>query len=176
MNPNEACHITCGPNTSTICRAGVFENFRQRTLGPYFQQTYLGRGLARIDWNRDGREDFAVSNMNAAASLVTNRTPRVGNFLAVQLRGTTSARDAIGATVVVQAGQTTWTRQLTAGDGYQTSNQRQLVFGLGRQERIDKLTVHWPSGLVQEYPVPPLDTEVLLVEGGDCFRSPRRHD
>jgi hypothetical protein len=142
-----------------------FREVPAEALGDYFRREYLGRGLARIDWNRDGREDFAVSNMNDPACLVTNRTPRHGRHLAVQLRGTASARDAIGATVTIVAGKETWTRQLTAGDGYQASNQRQLVFGLGRHERIDRLVVQWPSGRVDEHPGPSVDTEITLIEG-----------
>lgn len=149
-----------------------FRELPAERLGAFFQRERLGRGLARLDWNRDGREDFVVSHMNEPASLLTNRTPHAGHFLAVQLRGTRGARDAIGAKVILQAGSRTWTQQLTAGDGYQASNQRQLVFGLGRQSQLDKLTVRWPGGQVQQCPSPPCDTEVLVIEGGACLPRP----
>jgi len=149
-----------------------FRELPSESLGTFFQCERLGRGLARLDWNRDGREDFVVSHMHEPASLLTNRTLHAGHFLAVQLRGTSGARDAIGAKVMLQAGSRTWTQQLTAGDGYQASNQRQLVFGLGRQSQIDKLAVRWPSGQVQECPRPPCDTELLVIEGGSCLQRP----
>ncbi len=149
-----------------------FRELPSESLGAFFQRERLGRGLARLDWNRDGREDFVVSHMHEPASLLTNRTPHAGHFLVVQLRGTSGARDAIGAKVMLQAGSRTWTQQLTAGDGYQASNQRQLVFGLGRQSQIDKLAVRWPSGQVQECPRPPCDTELLVIEGGLCLPRP----
>src|SRR5204862_536023 len=34
---------------------GRFEEPKRQLLGAYFGGKYLGRGLARIDWNRDGR-------------------------------------------------------------------------------------------------------------------------
>jgi len=57
----------------------------------------------------------------------------------------------LGTTVIVTAGKKTWQRQLTAGDGYQASNERQLVFGLGRHSAIDRLQIHWPSGHEQVF-------------------------
>jgi len=135
------------------------------TLGPFFQGKWLGRGLARLDWNRDGKADFAVSHLTSPVALVTNQTPRTGHFVAIQLRGIQSERDAIGAQVSVSCGTRTWSHQLTAGDGYQASNQRQLVFGLGTADGVDKLVVRWPTGLVQEFGPLAVNREYLLIEG-----------
>ena len=52
-------------------------------------------GLARLDWNRDGKEDFAVSHIKSPAALVLNRSEKTGHFLALSLRGITGDRDAI---------------------------------------------------------------------------------
>lgn len=134
-------------------------------VGDWFAGAYLGRGLARLDWNRDGREDFAVAQLSGPAALVTNVSPHAGHYLAVRLAGTSGARDALGATVRVTAAGRTWTKQLTAGDGYQASNQRQLVFGLGRAEQVEAVTVAWPGGQQQAFAGLALDRQVLLVEG-----------
>jgi tetratricopeptide (TPR) repeat protein len=142
-----------------------FEELTAGSLGAYFQGEYLGRGLARLDWDRDGREDFAVSHLDAPAALVTNQTLPAGHVLVLRLRGTRSSRDAIGTTVVVSAGGETWTKQLTAGDGYHASNQRQLVFGLGDQSEVREIIVRWPSGQRQSFRNIPADRESLLVEG-----------
>ena len=141
-----------------------FEELSAESLGPFFGREVLGRGLARMDWNRDGREDVVISHLDAPAALLTNRTERAGHFLVIRLRGVRASRDAIGATVRVRAGNRTWTQQLTAGDGYQASNQRQLVFGLGERDRVDELILNWPSGLRQSFASPPIDTELLAIE------------
>ncbi|HEX6985662.1 MAG TPA: FG-GAP-like repeat-containing protein, partial [Planctomycetaceae bacterium] len=106
---------------------GRFEERPADAVGAYFGKERLGRGLARLDWDRDGRDDFAVSHLFEPVSLVTNRSPSAGRSLALRLVGA-GARDAIGATVRVTAGGRTWTKQLTAGDGYQCSNERRLTF------------------------------------------------
>jgi hypothetical protein len=144
---------------------GHFVELFAKTVGPYFSGKYLGRGLVRLDWNRDGREDIAISHLDAPAALLTNTTQPAGHFLAVQLRAVTTSRDAIGATVTVGVGGRHVVRQLTAGDGYHASNQRQLTFGLGSDQQIDELSVDWPSGLKQRFADIASDSQVLIIEG-----------
>lgn len=141
--------------------------------GPFFQSEQLGRGLSRLDWNRDGREDFAVSRLFEPAALVTNQTPDVGHYLAVRLVGGLS-RDAIGAEVRLTAGGRTLVKQMTAGDGFAASNQRQLVFGLGDAESIEEIRIRWPGGAEEAFRAIPSDSEALFVEGtGRPFVLPK---
>jgi tetratricopeptide (TPR) repeat protein len=155
--------------------AGRFEELPTESLGPFFQGQYLGRGLARLDWNRDGREDFVVSHMNSPAALVENQTPGTGHYLILELRGVQSSRDAIGATVKVTSGDRAWTRQLFGGDGYQCTNQRQLVFGLGQESKIDELEIKWPSGTRQIFRDLSADREILLIEGHPPLTTSATH-
>ena len=153
---------------------GKFSELPPAELGEFFQGKYLGRGLARLDWNRDGREDFVVSHLDAPTALVSNASTKTGHFLAVQLKGVRSARDAIGARVTLVAGGRSRTGWLTAGDGYQASNQRQLVFGLGPHARVEKLLIRWPSGSLQEFADLAADQELIFVEGSPrVTRLPR---
>ena len=150
---------------------GQFSNV---SAGDYFLRLSLGRAIATADWNRDGKEDFVVTHVDARPALLTNRTEKHGHFLAVQLRGTQSSRDAIGARVRVTAGGKTWTRQLMAGDGFQASNQRQLIFGLGDAERVESVTVSWPAGSDQTLTTIEVDHELVIVEDvQQAFSIPR---
>jgi len=145
--------------------AGRFQELPAAELGEFFQGEHLGRGLARIDFNRDGREDFVVSHLDSPVALVANTSTEIGHFLAVQLRGVQSSRDAVGARVTIEVGGRTRTGWLLGGDGYQASNQRQLIFGLGADEHVEKLSIRWPSGLVQEFADLAADQELIFVEG-----------
>jgi hypothetical protein len=138
------------------------------TLGPYFEARHVGRSLVRFDWNRDGREDFAVSHLNTPVALVTNATQGAGHSLTVRLVAVNSARDGIGAIVTLQAGDFTRVRELTAGDGYFASNQRELVFGLGDHEKVDSLVVQWPSGKQQHFADIAVDRQYLLIENREA--------
>jgi hypothetical protein len=147
---------------------GRFVERPAETLGPYFLARHLGRALARLDWNRDGREDFAVSHVAAPSALITNATPGAGHYLAVRLVAVNSARDAIGAILTLTAGNLTRVREMTAGDGYFASNERQLVFGLGTKTKVDQLIVQWPSGGRQVLSDLAVDREYLIIEDRDA--------
>lgn len=142
---------------------GKYTEVPSRTLGPFFEQNHLGRGLARLDWNRDGRDDFVVSHLREPAALLTNETVG-GHFLSLQFRGTRCSRDAIGVSVELQVGNRKFLRQLTAGDGYHASNERVLRFGLGSATNVDKVTVRWPGGSMQTWSDIDADQMMLLIE------------
>jgi hypothetical protein len=135
-------------------------------LGPFFSYAQLGRGLARLDWNGDGQEDFVVSRLLDPAALVVNRTTGAGHFLVVRLVGLTY-RDAIGSEVRVTAGGRTLVKQLTAGDGFECSNQRQLVFGLGGATSVDEIRIRWPAGADEKFTNLSVNQAVLFIEGSN---------
>lgn len=143
---------------------GRFEELLAPEAGSWFGDRYLGRGLARVDWNRDGLPEFIVSNINAPLSVLRNSCTAPGHFFKVHLRATQSARDAIGSTVTLKSGSGEVTRQLTAGDGYMATNERVVHFGLGPQNSIDEVTVRWPSGSVSRLSDLSADVSVTLVE------------
>lgn len=149
----------------------LFDELQADMLGPFFEEKCLGRAIARVDWNRDGLEDLAITFLDRPVALLTNQTPRAGHFLAVQLRATRSARDAIGAKVTVNYGEHSRRRQLIAGDGYQNSCQRQLVFGLGAVPHVHQLEVVWPCGETQVWTDVPVDREWLIVQGREQLHS-----
>jgi hypothetical protein len=142
-----------------------FEELGADLPGPFFAGAYLGRGLARLDWNRDGREDVVISHLDAPAALLTNTTRGAAHFLALSLVGTEAARDAIGTTVECTFKGRHRSRQLTAGDGYMASNERQLVFGLGDCDVVDRLTIRWPSGREQTCTQVAADRHWMAIEG-----------
>jgi tetratricopeptide (TPR) repeat protein len=155
------------PSYFTNDGQGHFAQVSAETLGPYFQQKHLGRAVTRLDWNRDGLEDVVICHSRAPAALLTNTTRKPGHHLKIRLVSTASARDSIGTTVEVVAGGKKIVRQLSAGDGFQASNERALVFGLGPNTAVESVVIHWMSGRDQTLSKLPADQELLLVEGRD---------
>ena len=152
---------------------GHFLDWPAKDLGPFFEQRYLGRGLARLDYNGDAREDFAVSHLETPVAVVENQSRNPGHHLIVQLVATESARDAIGTDVTVEAGDLHRVRQLTAGDGYLASNERILVFGLDDRRMVDRITVRWPDGRTETFEQLAADQMVKIVEGHGVYRLDR---
>ena len=149
-----------------------FEEVSATELGPYFQQRWLGRAVARIDWNRDGREDLLVGQLDDESALLTNSTTEVGEFVALRLFGVLSNRDAVGAVIRATIGTRTLVRQVTAGDGYQTTNERRIVIGCGSAKQIEVLTIHWPSGTTQRFENVATGGQFWIAEGGGLFAVP----
>jgi hypothetical protein len=87
-----------------------------------------------------------------------------------RLEGTASNRDAVGARVVVRAGDRRRVAQRVGGGSYQSANDPRLHFGLGPAGRVDEVEVHWPSGRVERHRDLPADTGYLLREGDDHAR------
>jgi hypothetical protein len=138
-------------------------------LGPYFQETWLGRSAVRLDWNRDGREDLVVGALQTPTALLTNMSAASGRGIALQLIGDAAGRDAVGAVVRSQTDGSSRLHPLTAGDGYQANNERRLVVGAGSAAHVDDLEVRWPSGAVQTFSNVPTGRAYLLVEGGELL-------
>ncbi len=109
-----------------------------------------GRGLAVADFDRDGRLEFFQANANQAPILYRNTTETTGNWIELDLVGTTSNRDAIGARISVKTGSgKTLIREVDGGNAYAGQSSRRVHVGLGPDATIDSIEIRWPSGLRQ---------------------------
>ncbi len=116
-----------------------------------------GRSVAVADFDADGRLDLAINNNGQRPTLYVNRLA-AGNWLRLQLVGTESNRDAVGARVALTlrngaggtsgASGTTLTRWVEAGSGYAAQSAFPLHFGLGDAAAVESLEITWPSGRV----------------------------
>jgi hypothetical protein len=128
---------------------GNFENMAA-LAGPVFQWKYRARGLAVGDWDNDGRPDVIFTCLNDSPVLLHNTVADGGSWIGLQLEGTRSNRDAIGAKVVVSAGGRKLVRWITGGSSYLSSHDKRLIFGLGKNAPEHAgAEIHWPAGEVQ---------------------------
>jgi hypothetical protein len=119
--------------------------------GREFAQPRVGRGLACGDFDRDGDVDVLVTTNNGPAVLFRN-DQRAGNrSVRFHLRGTTSNRDAIGATVRIFHGGTSQSRLVKSGSSYLSQSELPVTFGVGTRDRIDRVVVSWPNGRTEEF-------------------------
>ena len=115
-----------------------------------------GRAFSFFDYDRDGRSDLVLTNTNyPQLQLFRNELKDTGRVVKVRLVGGNreakvnkewSARDGYGAHVLVTAGGMTQRRELRAGDGFATQNSDTLVMGIGKSQKVEGITVLWPSG------------------------------
>jgi hypothetical protein len=123
------------------------------------------RGAAFGDFDNDGDIDVLVMNMGETPSLLRNQLPASNHWIQLRLEGAKSNRSAIGAVVRIEAAGQIQTRPVLSQSSYVSQNDLRLHFGLGRATRIARMTVRWPSGLVEEFPGAPANAFLLLVEG-----------
>jgi tetratricopeptide (TPR) repeat protein len=142
----------------------TFTEVPAASLGPWFSSQYLGRGVAKLDWNRDGRIDVLVGMLDSPSALLTNESEPVGKSISLKLVAKNSAREAIGTSVSLTTKENTVTCQLTAGDGYQSSNERTLHFAVADAEQVT-LTIRWPSGEMDHVTTGELTGRSSLIEG-----------
>jgi enediyne biosynthesis protein E4 len=95
------------------------------------------------------------------------------HWLRIDLVGTESNRDGIGARVYARTGDLRQTRELMGGDGW-LQDELIVHFGLGEATQVDELEVRWPSGQVDVIESIPADQEIRVIEGrGQWYPAPR---
>lgn len=119
------------------------------TAGGALADAQVSRGLATADFNGDGLLDYIVSNNGGTAQVAFNESAATGNFAILWLEGEKANRNAIGARVVAKIGDRTIERQVMGSQSYLSVSDFRLHFGLGKDDKIDELTIHWPGGEVQ---------------------------
>ena len=119
------------------------------TAGAYFDVKTVGRGACFADYDNDGKIDAFLVNLGAAGHLLHNNSGAKNHWLSVNLIGSKSNRDGIGAKVEVIAGGVKQVVERVAGSGYLGQDDWRPHFGLGTSTRAERITVNWPSGIKQ---------------------------
>jgi len=130
------------------------------------------RSFALADLDHDGRLEVVLKNRNAPQlRILHNAMKDIGNAVAFRLRGTKSNRDAIGASITVEAGGLRQTKFLQAGSGFLSQHTKEIFFGVGGADGTVRATVRWPSGLTQTFADAPVNRRIEIREGSQDFAA-----
>lgn len=141
-----------------------FEQVAVTDPSGYWETPQLGRSMARLDFNLDGKEDLAISHIGKRSALLLNETPSENHWLQLELVGVTSERDAIGAEITIRLDDTQLVHWVVGGDGYLARNEAVVPVGLGAVASVDQIDIRWPGGSVQTLENVPADRRLLVVE------------
>lgn len=131
------------------------------------------RGAAFGDLNNDGYLDFVVYNVGAPPSVFLNETRNSNHRVILRLVGTKSNRAAIGAQVLVSTARMTQRDEIRGGGSYLSSNDQRLHFGLGPDASIQRIEIHWPSGVKEEFRDVAADSLYTITEGKGIVETTR---
>jgi hypothetical protein len=143
--------------------SGTFEELVQQA-GPGVAEAHCSRGCAFGDFDNDGDVDILIVNLNEPPSLLRNDLKGNQNWLKVKLEGVKSNRSAIGARVLVRYGGKVQAQAVVSQSSFYSSNDPRLHFGLGASKIAD-VEVHWPNGLVEQFPGIKANQWLKLREG-----------
>jgi hypothetical protein len=117
------------------------------------------------DFDNDGTLEMAVNQLNGPAALLVKKGGAPNNWILLDLEGTKSNRDAIGARVrlVLPSGRALHAHVSTANGIYSASDKR-VQLGLGAEPSIAYVEVTWPSGIVQRVEHPGINRVLHVVE------------
>ncbi len=112
-----------------------------------------GRGLVRLDHDRDGDQDVIVFAYDDELRLYRNDLPAGPDRRWLHVRLDTSghprlAPDGYGASIEVRAGDLVQTRQMHGGSTFASQSELSAHFGLGPARVIDEIRVTWNDGSV----------------------------
>jgi len=159
------------PNVFYVRRAGRYYDFSGVSGLDIAEDS---RAFAAVDLDGDGALDLVVKNrLGPQVRAFLNQSAGGRRSLAVELQGTESNRDAIGARVEVEHDGGRVVRWLSAGSGYLSQHTKRLYFGLGSSRVARLVKVRWPSGREQEFRNLEAGYRYRIVEGSPAVeRAP----
>lgn len=113
-----------------------------------------GHSMEPVDFDMDGDQDLmfsrqvrpATGNPYMQVMLLRNDIGNKNNFIAVKVNPPAGVnRNAIGTRITVHTGAMHQIREITAGGGHFAGQQHFIqLFGLGKYEHVDSVTIRWP--------------------------------
>jgi hypothetical protein len=123
----------------------------------------VARGMAYGDLLNNGSLAVVINNLDGQPNLLVNRGKQ-GNWLTIKLIGTVSNRDAIGAQVTVKAGALVQMAEVRSGCCYMSQSDMHLHFGLADAQKVDSVSVLWPSGKREDFNTDAINKLIELNE------------
>ncbi len=138
--------------------------------GPGMALIEGSRAFAIEDLDFDGDLDLLIGNLDGPPNLLRNDGGNARSWVSVELVGTESPRDAVGARLTLEFAGRKLVREVNPYGSYQSQSAYAVHFGLGDHEDTAELTVRWPSGRVETISALPARRFLRVTEGQGSFQ------
>lgn len=111
-----------------------------------FDAPVNSNGAAFADLDNDGDLDLIVNNMEEVSFVMENKLKSKNNYIRFDIGGNDKNTQGMGVKVKITTGNEIQYHELHLTRGYESSVEKIIHFGLGKNNKIDKLEVEWPNG------------------------------
>ncbi|MEC8839977.1 MAG: CRTAC1 family protein [Candidatus Poribacteria bacterium] len=134
--------------------------------GPHFLEKAVSRGSILGDYDNDGDMDIVVTQLNGPIAFLRNENGNAKNWLRIRTVGTVSNRDGIGTRLTCKVGDNVAIREVRLGSSYLCSQDPRVLLGVSDHESIERIEVHWPSGITQVFEDIAVNQQLDIIEKG----------
>ncbi len=124
----------------------------------------VARGVAVADTTGQGNLDIVIAQNGGPPRLLRNEQRPRHAWLRIDLVGTHCQRDAGGARVEVHTPRGVLVQTMEPAMGFMAQSESTLTFGLGDDDRVRRIVVRWPSGVLQEVRPPGVNRRLVITE------------
>ena len=149
-----------------LWRNDAGSGFTELSASAGFLSDSQGRGLAALDFDRDGDEDIAIARNGSSAQLFRNDLATGAGWLRVELD--TNARpdlapDGIGSRITLHSGARRFTRYVYGRNTHMGQSEFAAHFGLGTSSVVDGIEVEWCDGTTTVLAAVPANSRLVIA-------------
>ncbi|MGE0609156.1 MAG: CRTAC1 family protein [Pirellulales bacterium] len=143
-------------------------------LGGDVARPLIGRGSATGDIDNDGRIDVLVVDYEGPVMLLHNESQTPHHWITLDLRSAPPNALAFGARAEARTGGQVWINEVSPATSFLSASDPRIHWGLGETDKLETLTIRWPSGRQEEFHDLSVDRIVRIEEGKGEVGGERR--
>lgn len=135
-----------------------------------FDLPSFSNGASFVDLDNDGDLDYVINNINSEALVYENtlynpsqsKNGTRNNFLRIKLNDPQKKKSPVGAKVELYSNGGKQFYENTIYRGFLSSVEEIIHFGLGANQRVDSVIVHWSDGNIQKVVNPDINQMITV--------------